>query len=437
MVHKQQLEISGMPYVPGLAKGLLQHGIASGCANRILIIRQQDIANLVEAPTGFIVIEGASFSHPMIQLMSKGIPAVIISEQQAKQLQEGSEVMIDGASGRIGAAIGNAKAPWNESRANFKQDIVTADGIPISLRASVRSQDAALKARLAGAKAIGLVRSEFLLPDDQRQPDSAFYTRIFREICEAAAPLPVTIRLLDVAADKIPTWMQGHEGVGGALGLQGVRLFGIEPMKSVCLAQLEAVNNLIDSYDIRILIPYLVRHEELMYWSKFIRGQLSKPLPLGAMVETPASALDLTNWFDQVDFVAIGCNDLMQCLFAADRDSAELRHYLDPYAPLLWRFMQQIAMAAETRLENIQLCGVLAQLPGVLPLLLGLGYRAFSVEAALIPYLRQIIATTRTNEARELVQQICSARESRDVLRILGLPFGGYQPFLSEQGQEA
>jgi len=437
MVHKQQLDITGMPYVPGLAKGPLQHGIAPGCANRILIIRQKDIANLVEVPTGFIVIEGAPFSHAMIRLMSKGIPTVIISEQQAKLLQEGNEVMIDGASGRIGADIGNAKASSNESLVNHAKDIVTADGVTVSLRASVRGQDAAHKARLAGAKAIGLVRSEFLLPDDQHQPDSAYYTRIFREICEAAAPLPVTIRLLDVAADKIPAWMQGHEGVGGALGLQGVRLFGIEPMRSVCLAQLEAINTLIDHYDLRILIPYLVRYEELAYWSKFIRAQLSKPLPLGAMVETPASALDLANWFDEVDYVAIGCNDLMQCLFAADRDSAELRHYLDPYAPLLWRFMQQIAMAAEMRLEDIQLCGVLAQLPGVLPLLLGLGYRAFSVEATLIPYLCQIIATTHVNEARELVQQICAARESRDVLRLLGLPFEGYQPFLSEQGPAA
>ena len=426
-----------MPYVPGIRKGTLQRGIAPGGVGRILIIRQQDIANLVEPPAGFIVIEGAPFSHAMIHLMSKGLPAIIITEQQANLLQEGREVMIDGASGYIGSAIRNEKTPPNESQMSLNEDIVTADGVIVSLRASVRSQEAAQKARLAGAKAIGLVRSEFLVPEDQSQPDSAFYTRVFREICETAAPLPVTIRLLDVAADKIPTWMQGHEGVGGALGLQGVRLFGIEPMKSVCLAQLEAINNLIDSYDLRILIPYLVRHEELAYWSKFIRGQLSKPLPLGAMVETPASALDLANWFDQIDFVAVGCNDLMQCLFAADRDSAELRHYLDPYAPLLWRFMQQIAMAAEARLEDIQLCGVLAQLPGVLPLLLGLGYRAFSVEATLIPYLRQVIATTHTSDARQLVQQICTSRESRDVLRLLGLPFGKYRTFLIGQGPAA
>ena len=101
---------------------------------------------------------------------------------------------------------------------------------------------------------------------------------------------------------------------------------------------------------------------------------------------------------------------LMQCLFAADRDRAELRHYLDPYAPVLWRFMQQIAMAAEARLDRIQLCGVLAQLPGVLPILLGLGYRAFSVEAKLIPYLRHTITTTNIADAQQLAQRICAGQ---------------------------
>ena len=163
----------------------------------------------------------------------------------------------------------------------------------------------------------------------------------------------------------------------------------------------------------------------------FIRSHLSKPLPLGAMAETPASALDLANWFELVDFVAIGCNDLMQCLFAADRDRGELRDYLDPYAPVLWRFMQQIATVAEARLDRIQLCGVLAQLPGVLPILLGLGYRAFSVEARLLPYLRQSVISTNTAEARTLAQQICAAKESQQVLEILGLHDGSYQPYLA------
>jgi phosphoenolpyruvate-protein kinase (PTS system EI component) len=198
----------------------------------------------------------------------------------------------------------------------------------------------------------------------------------------------------------------------------------------VCQAQLAAINRLSERYAMRVLIPYLVRYEELHYWKGFIRQQLSESVPLGAMAETPASALDIANWFDLVEFVAIGCNDLMQCLFAADRDRAELRDYLDPYAPLLWRFMQQIATNAETQLDRIQLCGVLAQLPGVLPILLGLGYRAFSVEATLIPYLRQTITTTNVVEAQRLAQQICATKESREVLELLGLNSGSYQPFL-------
>ena len=427
---QHHIDIIGMPYVPGVTQGAIQHDGEANIANRIVVLRQQDIESISEPPLGFVVVEGAPFSHTMIRFMSMGIPTVIISEQQAEMLKEGVEVMLDGASGRIATDMTDVILPIQASAGSFDKSLVTADGMPVFLRASVRNQEAAQRSRLEGAESIGLVRSEYLTPDSGGVPDSAFYIRAFGQICEAAAPLPVTIRLLDVAADKIPAWMPALDSVGGALGLQGVRLYGIEPMKGVCQAQLTAINSLSDRYDIRVLIPYLVRHEELHYWLKFIRQQLSKPLPLGAMAETPASALDLANWFDLVDFVAIGCNDLMQCLFAADRDRGELRDYLDPYAPLLWRFMQQIAIAAEARLDGIQLCGVLAQLPGVLPILLGLGYRAFSVEAKLLPYMRKTITTTNVADAQRLAQQICAASKSREVLELLGLNAKDYQPFL-------
>ena len=427
---QHHIDIIGMPYVPGVTQGAIQHDAEANIANRILVLRQQDIESISEPPLGFVVVEGAPFSHTMIRFMSMGIPTVIISEQQAEMLKEGVEVMLDGASGRIATGMTDVILPIQVSPGSIDKSLVTADGMPVFLRASVRNQEAAQRSRLEGAESIGLVRSEYLTPDSGGVPDSAFYIRAFGQICEAAAPLPVTIRLLDVAADKIPAWMPALDSVGGALGLQGVRLYGIEPMKGVCQAQLMAINSLSDRYDIRVLIPYLVRHEELHYWLKFIRQQLSKPLPLGAMAETPASALDLANWFDLVDFVAIGCNDLMQCLFAADRDRGELRDYLDPYAPLLWRFMQQIAIAAEARLDGIQLCGVLAQLPGVLPILLGLGYRAFSVEAKLLPYMRKTITTTNVADAQRLAQQICAASKSREVLELLGLNAKDYQPFL-------
>lgn len=427
---QHHIDIIGMPYVPGVTQGAIQHGGETNIANRILILQQQDIEAISEPPLGFVVVEGAPFSHTMIRFMSMGVPTVIISEQQTELLKEGMEVMLDGASGRITAGMTDFVSPIEASPGTFDKSLVTADGMPVLLRASVRNQEAAKRSRLEGAESIGLVRSEFLTPDGGGVPDSAFYTHAFGQICEAAAPLPVTIRLLDVAADKIPAWMPAIDSVGGALGLQGVRLYSIEPMKSVYQAQLKAIDILSERFDIRILIPYLVRHEELRYWTDNIRKKLSKPLSIGAMAETPVSALDLANWFDVVDFVAIGCNDLMQCLFAADRDCAELRNYLDPYAPLLWRFMQQIAMTAEAQLDRIQLCGVLAQLPGVLPILLGLGYRAFSVEAKLIPYLRHTITTTNIADAQQLAQRICAAQESRQVLELLGINAETYRPYL-------
>jgi phosphoenolpyruvate-protein kinase (PTS system EI component) len=231
----------------------------------------------------------------------------------------------------------------------------------------------------------------------------------------------VTIRLLDVAPDKMLKGILPDDVVGGALGLQGVRLYATEPVRSMLDAQLEAINKLTEHYDIRLLIPYLVNRQELDYWSKYINKALTKPVPVGAMVETPAGALDFQNWLDIADFVGIGCNDLMQCLFAADRDRPELRQYLDPYAPLLYRFLKPIAPTTTQQSTKVQICGVLSQLPGVLPVLLGLGYRAFSVDAALVPYLAQTVRSTRITEAEQLAEQVCHARESQQVIELLSL----------------
>ena len=207
--------------------------------------------------------------------------------------------------------------------------------------------------------------------------------------------------------------------------------------RRVLHAQLAALDSLDRHCDIRLLIPYLVRLEELQYWSEYLRRRLSRPLSLGAMVETPPGALNLVNWFDSADFVALGCNDLMQCLFAADRDRAELRHYLDPYAPLLFRFFRHVADAAAAQLERVQLCGLLSQLPGVLPVLLGLGYRAFSVDVSLIPYLARSVETTSIEAATTLAQQVCAARTSREVTDLLGVSAQRGQPFLCPDGAGA
>jgi phosphoenolpyruvate-protein kinase (PTS system EI component) len=424
----------GTPYVPGMARGILQHGEKAGPGPFIEIITQNNIDSIQSLPAGFIVVDGAPFSHSMIRVLGMGVPVVIVSQQQAASLDEGQEIIIDGLRGHISTDMSLiGKEALTKPAAKAAQPCLTADGEEVQLLASVRSRDNARLAKHNGAKAIGLVRSEFFTPDHGQVPDTEYYQRVIGELCQAASPLTVTFRLLDVSADKMPTWLAPPGSSGGVLCMQGARLFGQPEVQEVINAQLTAISQLSTRYKLRVLIPYLVRYEECCYWVEYLRRTLPESIPIGAMAETPASTLDISHWFDCVDFMAIGCNDLMQCLFAADRDQAILRDYLDPYAPLLFRYFRLIAEQAGQHLPQIQLCGVLPQLPGILPVLLGLGYRTFSVEASLIPYLAQNVSTININAARELANRICAATTSRQVLEKLKLPDEYHRTFLSPE----
>jgi phosphoenolpyruvate-protein kinase (PTS system EI component) len=305
-----------------------------------------------------------------------------------------------------------------------------ADGEAVHLLASVRHVATALKAQQLGAGAIGLVRSEFLMPEDGRLPDKEFFYHAFGDICEAASSLTVTFRLLDVAADKTPAWLPRLEASGQSLGLQGVRLYSHAPVDRVIDAQLNALKVLAQEYSLRVLLPFLVRIEEYDNWLEKVRAYLPEQIPVGAMAETPAIVLDMKHLLAHADFVSIGCNDLMQTLFAADRDQPEVSRYLDPYAPVLYRLFRQIADQAGENLHRIQLCGVLPQIQGVMPVLLGLGYRHFSVDAPFIPYLAQQVSKTTRTQSRALAQQVCSADTTQQVLDILQLEGEQPAPFL-------
>jgi phosphoenolpyruvate-protein kinase (PTS system EI component) len=416
--------VRGFPYFPGRVGGTLQLGAGPARDDRIVVISQDRLAEIGEGWVGMVVVDGAPFSHAMIRLLGFGVPTLIVSAADARVLLQDMPVLLDAVAGQLLVGVRRQESTPSSPAAASPRGaarVVTRDRVAIGLRASIRSARAAGLARLCGAESIGLVRSEFLVPADGGQPDAGFYLSAFREIAEAAGGLPVTLRLLDLAVDKQPGWLPALAELNTPLGGQGPRLFDLEPVRSVFYAQLEALDRLSHRFDLRLLIPYLGRREEVRHWVSRIRGHMENRVPIGAMVETPAGALDLSNWFDLVDFAAVGCNDLMQCLFAADRDRPELREHLDPYAPVLYRFLRSVAQSARAQLDRIQLCGILPQLQGVLPLLMGLGFRAFSVEPRLIPDLAQRVRDTTQAGAVDLVGRVCAARETREVRTLLGL----------------
>ncbi|NNG13404.1 MAG: phosphoenolpyruvate-protein phosphotransferase [Halobacteria archaeon] len=410
--------------MPGTACGILQRGLSANPSSRIVLLEQPLAGPFEPAPAGFVVIHGAPLSHAMIPLLGSGVPTVIITPAQAEALHAGRAVALDGASGLVTTDTTGIKPV--PTPAESAAGCATADGVSVQLRVSARNRQSVRRAVDSEAESIGLVRSEFLEPADGRVPDTLFYQRAFRDLCESASGLPVTIRLFDVAADKRPAWLPPDVAVDGVLGRQGVRLYREETVQRIYRAQLEAIDALAGEFALRVLLPYVANSAELQTWCGDVQQRLSHPVPLGAMAETPAAALEIGAWLETADFVGIGCNDLMQCLFGADRDRPEVARYLDPYAPSLYRFLAQVAGAARERLDAVQLCGVLPQLPGILPILLGLGFRVFSVEANLLPWLVRAIAQIRLSDVQALAKQVCASRNAGMVAQLLGVSKTGH-----------
>jgi phosphoenolpyruvate-protein kinase (PTS system EI component) len=196
-------------------------------------------------------------------------------------------------------------------------------------------------------------------------------------------------------------------------------LYSTEPVRQVYLEELNALSRLAGQYPVRVLLPYVTSLTELETLVSEIRCHLPSTVSLGVMLETPAAALAVEEFLGEVDFAALGCNDLMQCLFAADRDMPELRAWLDPYAPALYRFLDMVAQRAGDSVSALQVCGLLPQWPGILPVLVGLGYRAFSVDPIMIPWLAQTVRLTDTQQAMQLARAVCKARRPAEVKQLL------------------
>ncbi len=423
------MPICGTPFAPGRARGRVLRDPGRASAEHVVLISQAQLALARSGSAALVVEGGAPFSHPMIRLLALGVPVVIVPSGAAAGITEGTEVAVDGFSGCILDADTDAAPPVTTPPCPRPgSPIVSADGHAVALRASVAGAAGAARALQQGATAIGLVRSEFIEPASGEPPDARFFATALREIFEAAYPLPVTVRLIDIAADKRPAWLVPVAGMQGALGLQGIRLYAVDAVREVVNAQLEAIAHLAPGFDLSLLLPYVNHAASFRRWQIEIERALPAPLAIGSMIETPAAALAIGEILAQADFVALGSNDLMQCLFAADRDIPEVASLLDPYSPVLYRFLRQIVAGAGDAAARVQVCGLLAQLPGILPILLGLGYRAFSVEPTLIPWLAQTASATDTAEAALLAAAVCAATDSDSVRALLTL---ASQPWLA------
>ncbi|MBN8892370.1 MAG: phosphoenolpyruvate--protein phosphotransferase, partial [Rhodospirillales bacterium] len=316
----------------------------------------------------------------------------------------------------------------------------TADGEAVELQANLELPAELPLIAQAGAAGIGLLRTEFLFMNRETLPDEAAQAETYRAIIEAMAGDPVTIRVLDWGGEKDIEALQ-NEGLvppspdrNPALGIRGIRLLLRQP--ALFEAQLAAILRAAAAGPVRVLLPMVTTVAEVRAAREVYervakrlrrRGEkLPEPLPqLGIMIETPGAALAADALALEADFFAIGTNDLAMYTLAVDRGESEVSHLYDPLHPAVLRLVQFATEAALRMRMPVSLCGEMAANPRLIPLLLGLGLRSFSMNASAVPRVKLAVRGTTIDECVRFARRVMDQSDPAAIREmVMGAPAG-------------
>lgn len=394
--------------------------------------------------TGLAIDAGSRTSHTAILARSLGIPTVVGLGHATRTVRPGMDVLVDGTAGEliVEPAPGTADALRARERdrqaaappAAARGPAVTRDGARIRLEANVDRLEDVETARGAGADGIGLFRSELLLSGDGLPgltgPDSErAQAEVYRAAILAMAPRPVTIRTfdLDEGQNAGGRWADpGHElDRHRVLGLRGVRLGLAQP--ALLETQLRAIlRAAAGGGTVRILVPFVTAaHEvqevrdrlDLARRALAAEGLETPVVALGAMIEVPAAALAADRLAEVADFLAVGTNDLVQYLAAADRTDERLTALVNGIQPALLRILRVLPRLAARRRVPISVCGELASQPAMLAWLIGLGVAEFSMTPAALAGARRVVEACERTTLRGLARRAARAGTLAEIER--------------------
>ncbi len=243
---------------------------------------------------------------------------------------------------------------------------------------------------------MGLFRTEFLFLERPAPPSEDEQERAYRTVLEVFAPLPVTVRLLDVGGDKDLPYLHLAREANPFLGQRGIRLATVR--RDLFKTQLRALARASRGGRLKVMAPMVADPADVALlremWSESTIGLPRADVEIGAMIEVPSAALLADELFREVDFASIGTNDLLQYVLAADRGDAALSRFHDPLHPAHLRLIDQVARAATRTGRALSVCGEMAGDPIGAALLVGLGVRALSMVPAAMRAVRAMLRTT-------------------------------------------
>ena len=363
---------------------------------------------------GFITDIGGKTSHTAIVARSMDIPAVVGTREASRLIRQDDWVIIDGDAGTV--IVNPSPIILEEYRFRQRQSelerarlgrlrhtpAVTLDGEAVELHANIELPADAEAAVLAGATGVGLFRSEFLFMNrDGDLPSEDEQFAAYRAAVEAMRGMPVTIRTIDIGADKpldrLSVSELRHEHVlNPAMGLRAIRWSLAEP--SMFRQQLRAIYRASAFGKVRLLVPMVAHLSEVRAIVEAVRkvqqqlteaGHAFTRVELGVMIEIPAAAVMLPLLLRHVDFVSIGTNDLIQYTLAIDRADESVAHLYDPWHPAVLHLIHHAIAESQAVGKAVSVCGEMAGDPEFTELLLAMGLRSFSMHPSQIPAVKQ------------------------------------------------
>ena len=375
----------------------------------------------------FVTDVGGITSHTAILARSLNIPSIVALQRARDLIRDGELIIVDGSLGvvivnpskEILAEYKLRQNEWELEQQKLKRikstKAVTLDGTAIELFANIEVPEDVVAVKAAGATGIGLYRTEFLFMNRREMPDEEEQFIAYKTVAEAMKGAVVTIRTLDLGADKQMNPDTVSNCANPALGLRAIRLCLAEPQ--IFHTQLRALLRASHFGNIKILIPMLCNLAELRQTKLLLeRAKISlrkdskafdENITLGGMIEIPAAAINAEAFAKELDFLSIGTNDLIQYTLAIDRTDDAVSHLYNPLHPAVLQLISMTIRAGYKLGKSVSVCGEMAGDAKLTRLLVGMGLRQLSMHPSNILSVKQQVLQSAlprlTIEARKIL----------------------------------
>lgn len=388
---------------------------------------------------GIATQAGSRTSHAAIIARTKGIPAVVGCGAGLSAIKTNDPVIVDGTEGLV--VVQPTQPVLDEYRvraADFaKQSALlsslkdvaatTTDGVSVKLFANISNADEMELSFSFGGEGSGLLRTEMFFMGRDDWPGEEEQFRFYRAVALKAKGKPVIVRTLDIGGDKSLSYFNLPVEQNPFLGYRAIRIS--LDRKDIFVAQLKAILRASIFGDLWIMLPMISNVQEIRRAKEILEEAkadlaaggiaFNAAVPLGIMVEIPAAAVTADILAKEVDFLSIGTNDLCQYTLAVDRMNERVKHLYDPFNPGVLRLIQYVIEQGNKQAIHTGMCGELAGDVSATLLLLGMGLREFSMSAASIPYVKNVILRNSAATAREICGKVMGMASSDDILNYL------------------